>query len=538
MGDVLSVLVPSPGPQKGTEGREGYGTVPGMKKPKAAIIVLDGWGINENPDFNAVAHADTPFTRSLFKEFPHTRLNTSGLAVGLPEGQMGNSEVGHQNIGAGRILYQDFTRIEKAVEDGSFETNSEIQALLEHVKGHTGRLHLLGLCSDGGVHSHQRHALAIARAARKAGVQELYLHAFTDGRDTGPKEGGGFLHQLREGLHEVGLGRFASVSGRFYAMDRDKRWERLQKAYDVLVRGQGEVAEDPVKLLESRYQSGEVDEYIVPTVISGEGDGRILPGDGVFFFNFRADRARQLTRALINQDFTGFEVEELGLRFLTMTRYEQDLKVHLAFAPQTTEETLPQLVSQWGGKQLRAAETEKFAHVTFFFSCRREDPFEGEERLLIPSPKVRTYDLQPQMSAPELTEQFLVRTRDQDFDLIMLNFANGDMVGHTGMWDASLQALQAIDWSLSQIIPHLRDRGYTVFLTADHGNIELMQNPSTGEPFTEHTTLPVPLLCTDTSVRFRPEAGNLASIAPTVIHCMGWKKPLAMTGECLILPES
>lgn len=505
-----------------------------MPKPKAALIVLDGWGLNPSRDWNAVAQADTPFTRSLFQEFPHTRLLTSGRAVGLPEGQMGNSEVGHQNIGAGRIVYQDFTRIDKAIEDGELARNPALQELMEVVVAGTGRLHLMGLCSDGGVHSHQRHAIALARIARDAGVRELYLHAFTDGRDTGPKEGAGHLAWIRDQLHQVGLGRLATVSGRFYAMDRDQRWERVEKAYDALVRGKGETAADPVALLEARYQAGETDEFVVPTVIRGEGDGRVGPGDGVLFFNFRADRARQLTRALLGGDFAGFPVEDLRPAMLTLTRYEQDLPVRVAFMPESPTETLPELVSRWGGTQLRAAETEKFAHVTFFFSCRREDPFPGEERLLVPSPKVRTYDLKPEMSAPELTDRVLALTRDRDFDLIVLNFANGDMVGHTGNWEASLQALQAIDACLARLVPHLRDRGYTVFLTADHGNIEMMRHPETGEAFTEHTTLPVPLLCTDSRVRFREAPGNLASIAPTVMARMGWQVPPAMTGESLL----
>jgi 2,3-bisphosphoglycerate-independent phosphoglycerate mutase len=486
-------------------------------KPKAAIMVLDGWGLNPSREFNAVAQADTPFTRSLFERFPHTSLLTSGRAVGLPEGQMGNSEVGHQNIGAGRILYQDFTKIEKAVDEDTLASNPEVVSLMKDVVAGSGRLHLLGLCSDGGVHSHQRHAIAITEAAKQAGVNEVYLHAFTDGRDTGPREGVGHLAWIRAELEKLGLGRIATVSGRFYAMDRDTRWERIQKAYDVLVRGEGPQASDPVALLKERYDADETDEYIVPTVIRGEGDGRIRPGDGVFVFNFRADRVRQISRALLNQDFDGFDADDLRPRFLCMCRYDESLDAPVAYPPDSPSETLPELVSKAGGTQLRAAETEKYAHVTFFFSCRREEPFEGEERLLVPSPKVRTYDLKPEMSAPELTDQVIARTRDADFDLVMLNYANPDMVGHTGDWDASLKALQAVDACLAKVVPHLMDRGYTVFLTADHGNIEQMVHPDTGEPFTEHTTLPVPLVMTDSTRAFRAEPGNLASIAPTVM---------------------
>lgn len=504
---------------------------------KVAILVLDGWGINPSDTFNAVAQAKTPFTRKLFAEFPHTRLLTSGLAVGLPEGQMGNSEVGHQNLGAGRILYQDFTRIDKSISDGVFGSLPEVRGLLERTRKGSGRLHLMGLVSDGGVHSHQRHALAMAREAKKAGIPEVYLHAFTDGRDTGPRDGQGFLTEVRNTLEKEGLGEIASISGRFYAMDRDQRWERVEKAFLAMVRGQGPRAKDPVELLKERYQADEGDEYITPTVLETKGEGQIRDGDSVFFFNFRADRARQMVRALTDPKFDGFETGSPKLDVVTMTRYDQSLKVPVVFSPDSPQETLPALIAARGGSQLRAAETEKFAHVTFFFSCRREDPFPGEERLLIPSPKVRTYDLKPEMSAPELTQETIARTKDKDFDLVVLNYANADMVGHTGSWEASLTALEALDTCMSQVIPHLIDKGYTVYLTADHGNIEMMQHPETHQPFTEHTTFPVPLLVTDKAKTFREKPGTLADLAPTLMKAAGWDIPEVMTGEDLFSEE-
>lgn len=502
---------------------------------KAALVILDGWGLNPDTRWNAVAAADTPFTRSLFGRFPHTRLETCGRAVGLPEGQMGNSEVGHQNMGAGRIVYQDFTRIDHEIETGALAANPEVVALFEHVRKRTGRLHLLGLVSDGGVHSHLRHAVAIVGMAQRAGIPEVYVHAFTDGRDTGPKEGVGHLVTLRDELERIGLGRIATVSGRYYAMDRDKRWERIQKAYDALLRARGPLAADPVALLRERYAKEETDEFVIPTVIPGAGDGRIRDQDGVFFFNFRADRARQMTRALTHHDVSAFPLEPVRPYVLTMTRYEEGLPVRVALEPESPTETLPALVSAWGGKQLRAAETEKFAHVTFFFSCRQEDPFPGEERLLIPSPKVATYDLKPEMSAPELTDRAIETVKAKDFDLVVVNYANPDMVGHTGSWDAVMAALGTVDRCLARLLPVLMERGFTVFLTADHGNCEQMRDYVTGEPFTEHTLFPVPLLATDPRLVFRPAAGKLADLAPTVMAAVGWKVPPVMTGDCLLV---
>ncbi len=501
---------------------------------KAAILVLDGWGLNPDREWNAVAQGDTPFTRSLFARFPHTRIETCGRAVGLPGGQMGNSEVGHQNMGAGRIVYQDLTRIDKAIEDGELARNPELVSFFADVRGGSGRIHLLGLVSDGGVHSHQRHAVALAEAAVKAGIREIYLHAFTDGRDTPPKEAVHHLAWMAGELERIGRSRIATVGGRYYGMDRDKRWDRVAKAYDAMVRGQGPRASDPVALVGERYAAGETDEFLVPTVIEGPGDGRIGPRDGILMFNFRADRARQLARCLLRKGVDAFPLEPLHGPFLAMTRYEEGLDDHVLFPPQSIRETLPELVSVRGGRQLRAAETEKYAHVTFFFSCGREEPFPGEDRLLVPSPKVATYDLKPEMSAPELTDQVIARIRDQPFDLVVLNYANCDMVGHTGKWDAALTAVASVDRCLAKVVPALMDRGFTVFLTADHGNIEKMRDEATGEAFTEHTLFPVPLLVTDPGLRFRPEAGKLADLAPTVMAAVGWEPGAQMDGASLL----
>ncbi|BEQ15517.1 2,3-bisphosphoglycerate-independent phosphoglycerate mutase [Desulfoferula mesophila] len=508
-----------------------------------ALIILDGWGINPAKEGNAVALADTPYMDSLFKDYPHTSLLCSGEAVGLPAGQMGNSEVGHLNLGAGRVVYQDISRINNAVANGELGQNAEFQKAFAAAKKDGHALHLLGLVSDGGVHSLLTHLEALISAAGQAGVKRIFIHAFLDGRDTPPDSGAGYLKQLEDFLNDNSPALLASVTGRYWAMDRDKRWDRVQKAYDALVRGKGRLVGDLVTAVEEDYSNQEFDEFIKPTVRmneDGQAVGTIKDGDAVIFFNFRADRARELTWAFNAPDFDGFDVRDrpkLGY-YVCMTQYDQHLQVPVAFGPQRLEDTLAEVVSRAGKKQLHIAETEKYAHVTFFFNGGVEDPVPGEDRVLIPSPKeVATYDEKPAMSAVEVTDEVVERIASDRYDLIVMNYANGDMVGHTGVLAAAVAAMETLDRCLARVVPALLIAGGRVLLTADHGNAEQMIDPLTGGPYTAHTVgNPVPLVLIDPA---RQDAslrsdGALRDVAPTVLDLMGLVPPKAMTGKSLL----
>lgn len=509
-----------------------------MKK-FTALMILDGFGERKEQMGNAVKLAKTPHIDALEKEYPMTYIGASGMSVGLPDGQMGNSEVGHLNIGAGRIVYQELTRITKSIEDGDFFTNEAFCGAVDNVKKNGGALHLMGLLSEGGVHSHMNHLKALVRLAAQNGLEKVYLHCFMDGRDVPPDSGKHYMEDVCAYLKEVGVGKVATVSGRYYAMDRDNRWERVGKAYAAMVDGMGEICTCPVEAVEQSYAKGVTDEFILPTVVMEDGQpvGKIQSGDSVIFFNFRPDRAREITRALTEPDFDGFARTYFPLYYVTMTQYDATFShVHVAFKPQTLENTLGEYVSRQGLKQFRIAETEKYAHVTFFFNGGVEAPNEGEDRVLIPSPKVATYDLQPEMSAYEVAEKAAERIRSGKYDLMILNFANPDMVGHTGVLEAAVKAVEAVDACVGTVVDAIREVGGEVIITADHGNAELMIDPKTGSPFTAHTTNIVP--CILVSERYKTaklrEGGILADLAPTLLDLMGLEQPKEMTGKSLL----
>ncbi|MBN1142355.1 MAG: 2,3-bisphosphoglycerate-independent phosphoglycerate mutase [Deltaproteobacteria bacterium] len=502
------------------------------------LLILDGWGLDLPGEFNAVESAPTPNLDLLFRDYPHTRLDASGAAVGLPEGQMGNSEVGHLNIGAGRIVYQDLTRISLAVRNGELAANPVISRLLSDLGKSGGKLHLMGLLSDGGVHSHLDHLFALLRLAQEQGIQELRIHAFMDGRDTPPASGGGFLAQLEKFLTELGRGQIATVMGRFYAMDRDKRWERVEKAYRALTAGEGSAVPSALAGIEQAYAAGQTDEFIEPLIVAG-GDGCVADGDGILFFNFRADRARELTRAFTDSAFDGFVRRKMPrlAGYVCLTEYDETFGLPVAFPPQSLANILGEVLSHAGLKQLRAAETEKYAHVTFFFNGGSEPPFPGEERLLIPSPKeVATYDLKPAMSAFELTEELVRRVRSGAYDVIIVNYANLDMVGHTGIFPAALEAVETVDACVGKVVAAVLEAGGNLLVTSDHGNCEKMRDEK-GEPHTAHTSNPVPLILVDPKRRnWRLRPGILADIAPTLIELLGLEKPAEMSGKSLLSP--
>lgn len=509
-----------------------------MKK-FTALMILDGFGERKEQMGNAVKLAKTPHIDALEKEYPMTYIGASGMSVGLPDGQMGNSEVGHLNIGAGRIVYQELTRITKSIEDGDFFTNEAFCGAVDNVKKNGGALHLMGLLSEGGVHSHMNHLKALVRLAAQNGLEKVYLHCFMDGRDVPPDSGKHYMEDICAYLKEVGVGKVATVSGRYYAMDRDNRWERVGKAYAAMVDGMGEICTCPVEAVEQSYAKGVTDEFILPTVVMEDGQpvGKIQSGDSVIFFNFRPDRAREITRALTEPDFDGFARTYFPLYYVTMTQYDATFShVYVAFRPQTLENTLGEYVSRQGLKQFRIAETEKYAHVTFFFNGGVEAPNEGEDRVLIPSPKVATYDLQPEMSAYEVAEKAAERIRSGKYDLMILNFANPDMVGHTGVLEAAVKAVEAVDACVGTVVDAIREVGGEVIITADHGNAELMIDPKTGSPFTAHTTNIVP--CILVSERYKTaklrEGGILADLAPTLLDLMGLEQPKEMTGKSLL----
>ncbi|MBE3581838.1 MAG: 2,3-bisphosphoglycerate-independent phosphoglycerate mutase [Thermoanaerobacteraceae bacterium] len=507
-----------------------------MNKP-LMLIILDGWGVSEEQEGNAVALARLPNFRRLWHEFPHTFLAASGEAVGLPKGQMGNSEVGHLNIGAGRIVYQELTRISRAIRDGSFFRNSVLLEALEQVKKRRGALHLLGLLSDGGVHSHLEHLYALLEFAARKGVDRVYIHAFLDGRDVPPACAGQYIEAVEEECRRHGRGAIATIMGRYYAMDRDRRWERTEKAYRALVAGEGHGFASAGEALEASYRRNITDEFVEPSVIMRDGRplATVNDGDAVIFYNFRADRARQLTRAFVDDDFPYFERPggKLDISFVCFTQYDATIPAPIAFPPQDLKDTLGEVVSRAGLKQLRIAETEKYAHVTFFFNGGVEEPFPNEDRVLVPSPKVATYDQKPEMSAYEVTVEVLKRLDTYDF--IVLNFANPDMVGHTGDLQAAIRALEAVDECLGRLAEAMTSRRAPLIITADHGNAEAMVEPN-GEPHTAHTSNPVPFILVDERYRqARLGEGSLQDVAPTVLALLGLDQPEAMTGRNLIL---
>src|SRR5256885_4233605 len=503
------------------------------------LIIRDGWGINpggkdkrkENGD--ATLLASTPFHDELYRDYPGSKLSASGSDVGLPEGQMGNSEVGHLNLGAGRIVYQDLTRINKAIAEGELKRNRVAQETFASARGH--RLHLLGLVSDGGVHSHYEHLVALANAAHEADVTEMFVHAFTDGRDTSPTGGAGYLKTCEKELQKSGT-QIVTVVGRYFAMDRDRRWDRTKKAWDAVVLGRGEICkESPSAAVDRQYQNGKTDEFMPPLIFSRANEQRIRDGDSVLFFNFRADRARQLSQAFLLKDFDDFDREVWPrVHFVTLTQYDVTYPSPFIFAPQELVHILGEIVSANGKKQLRIAETEKYAHVTYFFNGGIEKPFPGEDRKLIPSPKVATYDLKPEMSAHEVTDEVL--TRMPDYDLIILNFANPDMVGHTGVVEAGIKAVEAVDRCCARIIPKLLELGGKALITADHGNCEQMRNAD-GSPNTAHTRYLVHFMyVANDAGKFRCEDGVLADVAPTLLFLLGLPQPKEMTGHNLLVP--
>jgi len=506
-----------------------------MSKKRVILIVMDGWGLGKVASSDAIQHANVPFTKSLYSKYPNTMLTTCGELVGLPEGQMGNSEVGHLNLGAGRIVYQELQRINVGIRDGSFAKNEHLLTAIRFAKQNNKPLHLLGLVSDGGVHSHINHLKAIVDICKTEGLADVFIHAFTDGRDCDPKSGLSFLKELQEHLNKS-VGKIATVSGRYYAMDRDKRWERIKLAYSALVNGIGDLSTDAVAALEESYRNNVTDEFIKPTVITNK-DNRpvttIKDGDVAICFNFRTDRCREITEVLTQKDFPEFGMKKLALHYTTMTQYDQSFQnIHVVFENDDLKNTLGEILEQQGKKQIRIAETEKYPHVSFFFSGGREVPFDGETRIMIPSPKVATYDLKPEMSAFEMTDALLPEIEKRSADFICLNYANADMVGHTGVWEAAIKAAETVDKCVEKVVTAGLANGYTIFLTADHGNSDYLVNED-GSPNTAHTLNPVPFFIIDKDWKGIIRPGKLADVAPTILHMMELPIPAEMTGEIL-----
>jgi 2,3-bisphosphoglycerate-independent phosphoglycerate mutase len=507
-----------------------------MVNKKAILVIMDGWGLGKVSSSDAIQHANVPFVSSLYHRYPNSTLVTCGNAVGLPEGQMGNSEVGHLNLGAGRIVYQELERINVAVRDGSFAQNPVLLDAIRRAKTAQKPLHLIGLVSNGGVHSHINHLKALVDMCKAQEQQQVYIHAFTDGRDTDPKSGLGFIKELQQHLNAT-VGKIASVSGRYYAMDRDKRWERVKLAYDALVNGVGQHAPDALSAVEQSYKLNTTDEFIKPTVIVNEAQqplATIKNGDVVICFNFRTDRCREITQVLTQTDMPDHGMKKLELDYTTLTEYDQTFKnVHVAFDSDNLNNTIGQVIAENGLKQIRIAETEKYPHVTFFFSGGREIPFEGEQRILIPSPKVATYDLKPAMSAFEVTDAIVKEIEAESADFICLNYANADMVGHTGIWQAVIEAVETVDNCVERVVKAALAHGYTVFLTADHGNADYMINQD-GTPNTAHTLNLVPLFVIDNQFTGPLKSGKLGDLAPTILKWMQLPIPPEMTGQILI----
>ncbi|MGI8586433.1 MAG: 2,3-bisphosphoglycerate-independent phosphoglycerate mutase [Chloroflexia bacterium] len=514
-----------------------------MPVPKPVVlIILDGWGVNPDPRANAVAQARTPTLDRLYETCPHTTLDASQGDVGLPEGQMGNSEVGHQNMGAGFVVYQELTRLDLAIADGSFYTNPVLLEACRHVRRRGSVLHLFGLLGPGGVHSHADHLYALLELAKREGVGRVIYQAFTDGRDTPPTSGLGFMQDALAKMDEIGLGRVGTVIGRYYAMDRDNRWDRVQKAYDAIVHGEGNRADSPLTAIRLSYADGVTDEFIVPTVMEGPDAPALTDGDAVIYFNFRGDRGRELTKAVVLEDFDKFDrgrpLEDLY--FATLTRYEAGLPVQVAYDPMEVERPLAKILSDHGLRQYHSAETEKYAHVTFFFNGRREAPYPGEDRVMVPSPKVATYDLKPEMSAPELTDELLARIGSGIYDFMVVNYANGDMVGHSGILSAAIKAVETVDACLGRVVPAVLAQGGVLLITSDHGNCEQMEDYATGEPHTYHTLNPVPFLVVSPEAsplrdaKLRP--GRLCDITPTILDILEIPPAPEMTCRSLIVP--
>ena len=507
-----------------------------MNKKLTMLMILDGYGINESEEGNCVKLANTPNLDEIFTKNPSTIIHTSGLDVGLPEGQMGNSEVGHTNIGAGRIIYQDFTKITKSIEDGDFFSIPEFVSAIENCKKNNSKLHIMGLVSDGGVHSHIRHLYALLEMAKRKDFEDLYVHCFLDGRDTPPASAETYIAELEKKMEEKGVGKIATLCGRFYAMDRDKRWERVKEAYNAMVKGEGEKFSSATAAIEESYQKEVFDEFVKPIVICNNDEpiAKISENDSVIFFNFRPDRAREITRSIVDENFDGFEREYFKTFFVCFTPYDETMpNVEVAFKKDEIKNTLGEYISKLGFTQLRIAETEKYAHVTFFFNGGQEKQYEGEDRILIPSPKVETYDLKPEMSAIEVTDKVVEAIESEKYNCIILNYANPDMVGHTGNIEACIKALETLDTCVARVVKAIKEKHGNLLITADHGNSEQMIDYKTGEPHTAHTTNPVPLvLISDTNKKLKE--GRLADLAPTMLDLMELEKPEEMTGESLL----
>jgi 2,3-bisphosphoglycerate-independent phosphoglycerate mutase len=507
-----------------------------MKAKKVILIIMDGWGLGKKKESDAIQNAKTPFVSSLYEKYPHSTLVTCGRAVGLPEGQMGNSEVGHLNLGAGRVVYQELERINVAIESGEFEKNPALLDSINYAKGNKKPLHLIGLVSDGGVHSHINHLKALATICKKHDLENVYIHAFTDGRDTDPKSGIHFLEDLQQHLDKT-TGRIATITGRYYAMDRDKRWERIAVAYDALVDRNGEISNDLLASVKSSYQKDVTDEFLKPIINAATPDSGIKNGDAVICFNFRTDRCREITEALTQTAFPDQGMKPFQLHYTTMTLYDHQFKnIHIIFQKDDLVNTIGEVLAQHHKKQIRIAETEKYPHVTFFFSGGREKPFEGEKRIMIPSPKVATYDLKPEMSAYEVTDALLPEIKNQSADFICLNYANADMVGHTGVWDSVVKAVETVDTCVKEIVTAALENNYTVFLTADHGNADYIVNED-GTPNTAHTKNLVPFFIIDNEWKGNIKPGKLGDLAPTILTMMKLPVPAEMKGDILIDSE-
>ena len=509
------------------------------RKP-TALIILDGWGHRDPAEDNAISNANTPYWDQIWQQQPKTLINTSGMFVGLPQGQMGNSEVGHMNLGAGRVVYQSLTRIDKDLADGTFNENPVLCAAIDKAVSGSRAVHLMGLLSPGGVHSHEDHILAAAELAARRGAREVYIHAFLDGRDMPPRSALASLEKASAKLAELGVGRVASIVGRYFAMDRDNRWDRVEAAYNLMTLGEGEfTANTAVAGLEMAYARDENDEFVKPTRIraAGDSEGTINDGDTVLFMNFRADRAREMTRTFVERDFDGFNRRkhpELA-DFVMLTEYAADIRTACAYPPETLSNGLGEYVSKLGKTQLRIAETEKYAHVTFFFNGGLETPFEGEDRILVPSPKVATYDLQPEMSAPEVTDKLVEAIKSGKYDLVVCNYANGDMVGHTGKLDAAIKAAECLDTCVRRVCEALEEVGGQALITADHGNCEQMTDPTSGQVHTAHTIGPVPLVYVGPQPVTLSDDGSLSDVAPSLLTLMGLDQPAEMTGQSLVM---
>ena len=509
-----------------------------MKDRQYLLMIMDGVGLNDEEKGNAFKLANTPNLDRLTIKYPNTYIKTSGMAVGLPEGQMGNSEVGHTNIGAGRIVYQELTRITKEIEDGNFYNNEQLKYAMENVKRNDSTLHLLGLVSDGGVHSHIKHLYALLEMAKRENVKNVYVHAILDGRDTPPTSAVDYVKQLEEKMKELGVGKIATISGRYYAMDRDNRWERVKLAYDAMAFGKGQDFKIAQKAIETSYESQEFDEFVKPVVLTDSEDNPLATvndNDSIIYFNFRPDRARELTKAFVLDGFNEFETKKINnLVFVTMTQYDETIKNALvAYKPQVLVNTFGEYISKKGYTQLRIAETEKYAHVTFFFNGGKEEPYPGEKRILINSPKVATYDLKPEMSAYEVTDNLIKVIEEKSCDVIIVNYANGDMVGHTGNLEKAIEAVEALDKCVGRVISKIEEVGGEALITADHGNCEQMLDLKTGEPITSHTTFDVPLIVVSNRVKSL-NSGRLCDLTPTLLTMMGEKIPEEMTGVSLV----